>query len=79
MLGLMELSAIPSVAPGVGGARSVPSDAHAVTADVASRERASRASVVPRSRARPGTGLGHDVLLALIMAVAMAATVFLYR
>lgn len=27
----------------------------------------------------PGMGMGHEVLLALIMAVAMAATVFLYR
>jgi hypothetical protein len=43
------------------------------------RTRRSRASVVPRSQARPGMSFGHDVLLALIMAVAMAATVFLYR
>ena len=42
-----------------------------------------RTSVVPRSRSRvvqrSGMSFGHDVLLALIMAVAMAATVFLYR
>jgi hypothetical protein len=43
--------------------------------------RPSRTSMVARSdaRARPGMSFGHDVLLALIMAVAMAATVFLYR
>jgi hypothetical protein len=41
--------------------------------------RPSRTSVVPRSQGRPGMGFGHDVLVALIMAVAMAATVFLYR
>ncbi len=81
----MELSAIPSAAAGGGAgagaarARAVAGDAHAVTADVAARGRPSRASVVPRSRARPGTSLGHEVLLALIMAVAMTATVFLYR
>jgi hypothetical protein len=77
----MELSAIPSAAaPGAGGARPVTHDAaHALPADVASCVRASRASVVPRSRENPGTSLGHDVLLASIMAVAMAATVFLYR
>ena len=36
--------------------------------------RFSRASHGP-----PGMGMRHDVLIALIMAVAMAATVFLYR
>ncbi len=36
-------------------------------------------SVVPRARLRPGMSFGHDVLLALIMGFAMAATVFLYR
>ena len=48
----------------------------------AGRERPShlaRWSTAPRSQARPGMSFGHDVLLALIMAVAMAATVFLYR
>lgn len=38
--------------------------------------RVSRAS---RPTRPPGMSFGHDVLLALIMAVAMAATVFLYR
>ena len=34
----------------------------------------------PRRPSRaPGMGFGHDLLLALIMAVAMTATVFLYR
>jgi hypothetical protein len=32
-----------------------------------------------RSSGLPGMSFGHDVLLALIMAVAMGATVFLYR
>jgi hypothetical protein len=32
-----------------------------------------------RSSTPPGMSFGHDVLLAVIMAVAMAATVFLYR
>jgi len=32
-----------------------------------------------RWQRRPGMGFEHDVLLALIMAVAMAATVLLYR
>lgn len=41
--------------------------------------RPARVSAAPRSQARPGMSFGHDVLLALIMAVAMAATVFLYR
>ena len=51
----------------------------AVEASGGERTPRSRASVVPRSRARPGMSFGHEVLLALIMAVAMAATVFLYR
>lgn len=39
--------------------------------------RVSRA--VERTSRAPGMSFGHDVLLALIMAIAMAATVFLYR
>lgn len=74
---------MPSVAPDARDAEDAGSeteDAHAVTVgSVVVRERGSRSSVVPRSRPRPGTSFGHDVLLALIMAVAMAATVFLYR
>ena len=38
-----------------------------------------RISQPPRSSRAPGMGLGHEVLLALIMALAMAGTVFLYR
>jgi len=33
----------------------------------------------PQRLSRPGMSFGHDVLLALIMAVAMTATVLLYR
>jgi hypothetical protein len=33
----------------------------------------------PRSSRTPGMGFGHDLLLALIMAIAMTATLFLYR
>jgi hypothetical protein len=35
--------------------------------------------MAPRSAPRPGMSFGHDVLLALIMAVVMTATVLLYR
>ena len=38
-----------------------------------------RSTTPPRSSRAPGTGLSHEVLVALIMAIAMAATVFLYR
>ena len=34
---------------------------------------------LPRPSVGPGMGFSHDVLLAVIMAVAMTATVFLYR
>jgi hypothetical protein len=33
----------------------------------------------PRPSRVPGMGFGHELLLALIMALAMTATVFLYR
>ena len=36
-------------------------------------------SMPPRSSRAPGMGSGHEVLLAVIMAIVMAATVFLYR
>ena len=32
-----------------------------------------------RSSRAPGTGFGHELLVALIMAIVMTATVFLYR
>ena len=38
-----------------------------------------RVSRFSRASRTPGMGMRHDVLIALIMAVAMAATVFLYR
>jgi hypothetical protein len=38
-----------------------------------------RVSAPPRSSRVPGTGFGHELLLALIMAIAMTATVLLYR
>jgi hypothetical protein len=38
-----------------------------------------RVSGPPRSSRPPGMSFGHDVLLALIMGVAMAATLLLYR
>ncbi len=41
--------------------------------------RSSRTNAAERWQRRPGMSFGHDVLLALIMAVAMAATVLLYR
>jgi hypothetical protein len=41
--------------------------------------RATRTSAARRCERRPGMSFGHDVLLALIMAVVMAATVLLYR
>lgn len=41
--------------------------------DVASR------SSAPRCFRAPGMGFGHDLLLAMIMALAMLATLFLYR
>lgn len=41
--------------------------------------RASSRTPPPRSSRMPGMGFGHDLLLALIMAIAMTATVFLYR
>ncbi len=75
----MELLAIPSTAAGADGPRAATAEAEIGAAGLAPRARGSRASVAPRSRARPGTSLGHDVLLALLMALAMAATVFLYR
>jgi hypothetical protein len=75
----MELSVLSSAGAGAGGVRADAGDTRAGTADIAVRERPSRASVVPRSRPHPGKSLGHDVLIALIMAVAMTATVFLYR
>ena len=40
---------------------------------------AERRSLPPRSSRAPGMGFEHELLLALIMAVAMAATVLLYR
>ncbi len=80
MLTVMESLAME---PDVAGSPSPPASQAAWRGDIGvPSERASgatRASVVPRSAARPGMSFGHDVLLALIMAVAMAATVFLYR
>jgi len=38
-----------------------------------------RESIAPRSSRAPGTGFGHELLVALIMAIVMTATVFLYR
>lgn len=76
---VMESLAITSAAecrgpPGTEGAQPIAPGLGAVAS-----QRPSRATVVPRSQARPGMSFGQDVLLALIMAVAMAATVFLYR
>jgi hypothetical protein len=75
----MESLAITSGVEGGGPAETEGAPPIALGLDAAGHERPSRATVVPRSRARPGMSFGHDVLLALIMAVAMAATVFLYR
>lgn len=41
--------------------------------------RSTCANASERGQRRPGMSFGHDVLLALIMAVAMTATVLLYR
>jgi hypothetical protein len=38
-----------------------------------------RPSVAPRSSRAPRDGFGYELLVALIMAIAMTATVFLYR
>jgi hypothetical protein len=38
-----------------------------------------RRSTPPRSSRAPGMGFGHELLVALIMAVAMVATLLLYR
>jgi len=38
-----------------------------------------RESIAPRSSRAPGTGFGYELLVALIMAIVMTATVFLYR
>jgi hypothetical protein len=38
-----------------------------------------RRSAPPRSSRVPGMGFGHELLVALIMAVAMVATLLLYR
>jgi hypothetical protein len=46
------------------------------SADARPSAPASSASVPPRDR---GMTFGHELLLALIMAIAMGATVFLYR
>jgi hypothetical protein len=75
----MESLAITSAVERGGPAAAEGAPPVALGPDAAASERPSRATVVPRSRARPGMSFGHDVLLALIMAVAMAATVFLYR
>ncbi len=85
----MESSAIASAreAHGAGahdGAEDVPPTGSVlVRVTQGAGVRDSRTSAAPRSRSRAelraGMGFRHDVLLALIMAVAMAATVFLYR
>lgn len=49
------------------------------TATLAIEQSPSSPPSAPRASRVPGMGMGHEVLLALIMAVAMAATVFLYR
>ena len=54
---------------------SVPTSASAFEAESCAPE-SRRPSRVSRA---PGMSLGHDVLLAMIMAIAMGATVFLYR
>jgi hypothetical protein len=41
--------------------------------------REERRSIAPRSSRAPGMGFGHELLVALIMAVAMVATLLLYR
>jgi len=38
-----------------------------------------RSSAPPRSSRSPGTGFSHELLVAVIMAIVMTATVFLYR
>jgi hypothetical protein len=79
----MESLAISSAVEEAGAERHATAEAGAErrerSAPPPERLRPSRASIVPRSQARPGMSFGHDVLLAVIMAVAMAATVFLYR
>jgi len=49
------------------------------TSIVAEGVRSTRTNAARRLQRRPGMSFGHDVLLALIMAVAMTATVLLYR
>jgi hypothetical protein len=41
--------------------------------------REERRSTAPRSSRAPGMGFGHELLVALIMAVVMVATLLLYR
>ena len=47
--------------------------------DHASGSLSARLSAGPRSSGAPGMGFGHDLLIALIMAIAMTLTVLLYR
>ena len=44
-----------------------------------SEPRTSPSTPAPRVSRVPGMSFGHDLLLAVIMAIAMTATVFLYR
>jgi len=69
---------------GVGGTEHAPVPVGATADEVATSisaegVRSIRANASERWQRRPGMSFGHDVLLALIMAVAMAATVLLYR
>jgi hypothetical protein len=50
-----------------------------LSGDSSAPDLTTRPTSPPRSSRVPGMGFPHELLLALIMAVAMAATVFLYR
>jgi hypothetical protein len=68
----MEPFALPSLTEdGPAGPASLPAPAD--------DERDRRRSSSPLSSRAPGMGFGHELLLAMIMAVAMVATVLLYR
>lgn len=76
----MELSTLE---PAAGAPSSEPDVALALAAAAPSpasdEGRDARLSAAARPSRVPGMGFGHEVLLALIMAVAMAATLSLYR
>ena len=65
--------------PEIDGVTRAGAGERVLTASEDDGDRSTRTSAAARSQRRPGMGFGHDVLLALIMAVVMTATVLLYR